>query len=183
MWAIETVSAHVAHRLIELLIKVGLESRIFLLFLTADGIWGLSTPLLKDFFVKNIGSHVTEILLAKFLKKFQGSSCPRELSSDLSSAVDIRNFAIFEDFRAYLREFLIFVHEIFTIARSYQVLAADIKSLLESAQVSLEKRLRSRFWPFFADFGIFQAVRFGTSLWYTKIIFYENLVQSVYFYV
>ena len=49
---------------------------------------------------------------------------------------------IFEVFRAYLREFLIFFHEIFMVARSHQVLAADIKSLFISALVSLETRLK-----------------------------------------
>ena len=49
---------------------------------------------------------------------------------------------IFEVFRAYLREFFIFFHEIFMVARSHQVLAADIKSLFISALVSLETRLK-----------------------------------------
>ena len=47
---------------------------------------------------------------------------------------------IFEVFRAYLREFLIFFHEIFMVARSNQVLAADIKSSFISALGSLETR-------------------------------------------
>ena len=53
-----------------------------------------------------------------------------------------RKFVIFEVFRAYLREFSIFFHEIFMIARSHQVLAADIKSLYISTLVSLETRLK-----------------------------------------
>ena len=39
-----------------------------------------------------------------------------------------RKFAIFEIFRAYLREFSIFFHEIYMVAKSYRVLAANIKS-------------------------------------------------------
>ena len=49
---------------------------------------------------------------------------------------------IFEVFRAYLRVFKIF-HEIFMVARSYKVLAEDIKSLLISALVDQERRLKS----------------------------------------
>ena len=44
--------------------------------------------------------------------------------------------------RAYLREFLIFFHEIYMVASSYQRLAANIKRLLISALVSLETRLK-----------------------------------------
>ena len=40
------------------------------------------------------------------------------------------------------REFSIFFHEIFLVARSHQVLAADIKSLFLSPLVSLETRLK-----------------------------------------
>ena len=38
-----------------------------------------------------------------------------------------RKFAIFEVFRAYIREFSIFFHEIHIVGRSYLILAADIK--------------------------------------------------------
>ena len=60
-----------------------------------------------------------------------------------------KNFQFSEVFRAYLREFSIFFHEIYMIARSYQALTADIKSLLINALVSLETRLKV------ADFGHF----------------------------
>ena len=63
-------------------------------------------------------------------------------SGDLFSTGVKRKFAIFEVFRAYLRDFSIFFHEINIIARSFRVLAADIKSLLVSALVSLETRLK-----------------------------------------
>ena len=46
-------------------------------------------------------------------------------------------FAIFEVIKAYLGEFSIFFHAIFKLARSYRVLAADIKSLLISAIVTV----------------------------------------------
>ena len=42
----------------------------------------------------------------------------------------------------YLKEFSIFFHEILMVARSYRVLAVDIKSLLISALGSLETRLK-----------------------------------------
>ena len=47
---------------------------------------------------------VTKILLAD-LKKNQGSSCPSKLAHDLFLAGSNKKFAIFEIFRAYLREF------------------------------------------------------------------------------
>ena len=87
-------------------------------------------------------SYVTRILLAYFKKKFQSSSCPRELLRDIFSTGGKQKFAIFKAFRAYLKEFLIFFHEIFIVARYYQVLVADINSLLISALVSLEERLK-----------------------------------------
>ena len=59
---------------------------------------------------------------------------------------------IFEVFRAYLREFSIFFHEIFMVARSHRVLAADIKSLLISALGSLETRLGVPILAIFDDF-------------------------------
>ena len=67
---------------------------------------------------------------------------PRELSRDLFSTGGKRKFAIFEVFRAYLREFSIFFHEIYMVARSCHVLAADIKSVLTSGLISLETRLK-----------------------------------------
>ena len=107
------------------------------------------THLWQGFFVKNIGELYTYdflLMLLKFywltFKKSQSSNLPRELSRDLFSTEGKRKFAIFEVFRAYLREFSIFFHEIYMVARSYQVLAADIKSLLISALVSLETRLK-----------------------------------------
>ena len=39
------------------------------------------------------------------------------------------NFANFEVFRAFLRDFSIYFHEMFMVARSHRVLAADIISL------------------------------------------------------
>ena len=47
-----------------------------------------------------------------------------------------------EIFRAYLREFSIFFREIYMVARFYQALSVDIKSLLISALVSLDMRLK-----------------------------------------
>ena len=52
-----------------------------------------------------------------------------------------REFAIFEDFRAYLRDYSIFFREIYIVARSYQA-TADIKNLLISAQVSQKTRFK-----------------------------------------
>ena len=91
---------------------------------------------------------------------------------------------IFEVFRAYLREFSIFFREIFMVARSHRVLAADIKSLLISALVSLETRLKvPNFGHFLTIICIFQAVRFSISIGPRAMIFYYNLVQSMYFHV
>ena len=59
---------------------------------------------------------------------------------------------IFEVFRSYIREFSIFFHEIFMVARSHRVPAADIKSLLISALGSLATRLKV---PILAIFGQF----------------------------
>ena len=73
---------------------------------------------------------VTKILLANFLKNIYGFSGPRELSRDLLSTRGRREFAIFEVFRAYLKEFSIFFHEIYMVARSYQALLAESKVCL-----------------------------------------------------
>ena len=101
------------------------------------------------FFVKNIYiSYAFDFLtlLLKFywltFKKSQGSSSPRELSRDLFSTGGKRKFSIFEVFRAYLKEFSIFFHEIYLVAKSYRALTEDIKSLIISAVVSLETRLK-----------------------------------------
>ena len=83
------------------------------------------------------------MLLANSKIKFHGSSGPRELSRDLFSTGGKRKFAIFEVFRAYLKEFSIFFREIYMIARSYQALAADIKSLVISILVSLKRGSKS----------------------------------------
>ena len=98
----------------------------------------------------------SKILLPNFFKKVKGSSFPRKLSRELFSRWGKRKFAILEVFRAYLRKFSIFFHEIFMVARSNRVLAADIKSLLISTLGSLETRLKVtifaifwRFWAFF----------------------------------
>ena len=85
-------------------------------------------------------------MLLKFdwltFKKIYGSSGPREPSRDLVSTGGKQKFTIFEVFRAYVREFSIFFHEIYMVARSYQVVAASIKSLLINALVSLETMLK-----------------------------------------
>ena len=60
----------------------------------------------------------------------------------LETRLKVPIFAIFEVFRAYLREFSIFFHEIYMVASSYQVLVANIKSLLITVLVSLETRLK-----------------------------------------
>ena len=120
---------------------------------------------------------VTKILFANFYKNFHGSSGPRELSRDLFSTVGKRKFAIFEVFRAHLSEFSILFHEIYMVARSYQVLAADIKRWLISALVGLETRLKvpilAIFWRFMAFFKLsVLAEAFELGQWF----FYENLV-------
>ena len=79
---------------------------------------------------------VTKTFLTNIWKKFHCSSSPRELSRDLLLTGGKRKFAIFKVFRAYLKELLIFFHEIFMIARSYRV----IKNLLINAIV--ETRLK-----------------------------------------
>ena len=91
-----------------------------------------------------------------------------ELSRDLFSTGGKRKLAIFEVFRAYLSEFSIFFHEIYMVARSYQFLAADIKSLLINALVSLRMRLKvpilaifRRFLAFFKLSVLAQAFNLG----------------------
>ena len=61
----------------------------------------------------------------------------------------------FEDFRAYLMEFSIYFHEIPMVARSYPILAADIKNLLTISLVSLETRLNFPILAIFGDFWHF----------------------------
>ena len=90
--------------------------------------------MLQDFFVKNVGKlYAYDFLSLASLRSCHVTSARQGLNDCL---------AIFEDFRAYLKEFSIFSHEIYMVARSYQILAADIKSLLISALVSLETRLK-----------------------------------------
>ena len=82
-------------------------------------------------------------------------------------------------FRVYLREFSILLHEIYMVANYYQVLAADIKSLLISALINLETRLifliLAIFWWFVAFFKLSDlAQAFDLEEWFfTKI--YSNL--------
>ena len=73
---------------------------------------------------------------------------------------------IFEVFRAYLREFSIFFHEIFMVERSDRVLAADIKSLLISFLVSLETMLKVPILAIFDDFLHFSSCPF----WHKSLI-------------
>ena len=121
---------------------------------------GMETPpLLEDFFVKKISKLYAYDSLTLYIKlhwltfeNIQGSGGPIELSGDLFLTRSKRKL-VFVFFRVYFREFSIFFHEIFIVARSYRVLAADIKSLLISALVSLETRLKvpilALFWRFF----------------------------------
>ena len=73
----------------------------------------------------------------------------------MTSSLGKQKLAIFEVFGAYLKELSIFFHEIFIVTRSYQVLAADIKSLLISATVNLETRFRVQILPIFWRFLVF----------------------------
>ena len=136
--------------------------------LTVSGIWVVAPPpLLQDLFVKNIGILYTydfQTFLLKFycLKDFHRSSGPRKLSRDFLSTGGKRNFAIFEVFKAYLSEFSIYFHEICMVAKSYQVLAVYIKSLLLSALVSLERRLKVPILAIFDAFWHFSS----WSLWH-----------------
>ena len=101
--------------------------------------------------------YVTKILLANFQKKSKAlaaiGSC--HVTSSRQGA-----FAIFEVLRAYLKEFSIFFREICMIARSYQALAADIKSLVISILVSLETRLKVLILAIFDDFWHFSSSLF-----------------------
>ena len=141
--------------------------------LTVNDIWeGCLHPPDARFFVKNICIFYAYDFLAMYLqfywltfKKILGCSCSRELSCDLFSTGCKRKFAIFEDFRGYLRKFSIFFHEIVMVARSYQVLATHIRSLLIGALVGLETRLKSLdFCHLLTIFAIFEAVVFDASL-------------------
>ena len=63
------------------------------------------------------------------------------------------------------------------VARSHRVLAADIKSLPISSLVCLEMSLKCLdFGNFMSSFGIFQAVRFGTSILQTS--YFGQIVLS-----
>ena len=144
--------------------------RTLVLSLTFNCILGVPPSLLQDFFVRDIGKlYAYDFLptLLKFywltLKTIHGSSFSRELSRDLFSTGGKRKFAIFEVFRAYLREFSIFFHEIFMVERYYRVLAADIKISIVNALLSLETRLKipilvlfCRLFGIFADFCPFR---------------------------
>ena len=101
------------------------------------------------FFAKKIGKFNAYKLLTLWLKSYSPISKNIIRLCRLQGAATWppldrgkRKFAIFEVFRAYLGDFSIFFHETYMIARSYQVLAADIKSLLISALVSLEASLK-----------------------------------------
>ena len=90
-----------------------------------------------------------------------------------------RNLAIFEVFRAYLRESRCFFMKFLSIARFYRVLAVQIKSLIISTLVTLETRLKVPILAIYLTIdSIFQAVCFGISLWpkdndcFTKIYSY-----------
>ena len=107
------------------------------------------TPLVERFF-REMHQQILSIWFLVVLLKFYwlnfSSSCPGELPRDLFSAGGKRKYAIFQVFRAYPRDTSIVSHEIFMVARSHRVLAADIKSLLISALLSLESFFFSEFW-------------------------------------
>ena len=109
-----------------------------------NGIWGVFTPPVERFF-REMHQQILSIWFLVVLLKFYwlnfSSSCPGELPRDLFSTGGKRKYAIFQVFRAYFRVTSIVSHEIFMVARSHRVLAADIKSLLISALLSLETRL------------------------------------------
>ena len=65
----------------------------------------------------------------------------------------------------------------FLIARSYRVLAIDIKVLSISVLVGLRSRLKSQFWRFLAIFDILQSAHYGTSLYPKTVTF------TMYFYM
>ena len=56
------------------------------------------------------------------------------------------------------------------VAISYLLLAAGIKVCLWVLQLAWIWGSKSRFWPFFDNFGHFQTVRFGMSLWHRTVI-------------
>ena len=66
----------------------------------------------------------------------------------------------FLNFGVYLNEFLIFLHEIFLVVRSYRVLDINIKFLIMGALFTLKTRLKDPFLPFFDDFGHFSSCLF-----------------------
>ena len=127
-------------------------------------------------------SHVTEILFANIWKKFQGSSFPSELSRDLYSTGGKQKFAIFKIFRAYL-EFSVFLHEIFIVDHLIKFLRQTTKVCL-SPLVILKTRIRVPILQFFDDFLAFFTVSvFAQAFELGQWFFYENLVQSIYFYM
>ena len=64
------------------------------------------------------------------------------LSRELFTTGGKRKLSVLEVFRAYLKDFSIFFREIYMVARSFYILAEDIKSLFVSTLVSLETRLK-----------------------------------------
>ena len=78
-----------------------------------------------------------------------------------SSRQGVKENCQFSRFLEHISEFSKFSREIYLLSRSYRALAENIKNLLISALVSVETRLK---FPTFAIFGIFQALRFSTSL-------------------
>ena len=132
----------------------------------ASGVGGFITPVAR-FFSEKIGilyAYDFWTLVLKFywltFKKIQGSSCSRELSSDLLLTGVKRKFAIYR-FLEHISEFSIFFYKIFMVARFDRVLATLIRSLLISALVGLKTRLKA----------FFEAVRFDRNLWPMKMIF------------
>ena len=149
--------------------------------LTVNGIWGgwgwFPPPCYNILFREKNRHSIciwffdlgTKILLAN-LKKINGSSGPRELSRDLLSTGGERKLSVFEVLE-HISEFSKFSREIYLLSRSYRALAENIKNLLISALVSVETRLK---FPTFAIFGIFQALRFSTSLWPRTMLFLQK---------
>ena len=81
---------------------------------------------------------------------------------------------IFDVFGAYLSKLLIFLHEIFLIARSYQVFVINIKITLDTR---LKVSILAVFWWFWAFFEL-SVLTQDSNLGHTLILFLKMYVLS-----
>ena len=123
--------------------------------------------LIREKFVKTTAKAIDKIFckfyhnpLRNLLKQFSKLYQLWGLSRDHYWRGGIQEI-IFEVLGEYLSKFLLFLREIFLVARSYRVLVINIKTLIMSDLFTLETKLKV---PTFGILGIFRPACFGTSL-------------------